>query len=209
MIQCKIPKTDDDLKNKINFRWDSIVNDKKLDVYCLQGYYHTIGGRHGLNDLYCCNRGEKLTIKNIIAFNGESCKWDMNFISNNYNKNKYNDESIEHNYKLIILRNNKPFYTLCSYNMDYLLAKYKTIMIEIEEHPISFHLQDYQSEIVGRKILWKNIPCIIYSYGENYDLSIIPDGTEEEKKLFKKYAHDFEDDYIVEDLFSPSINWFR
>lgn len=210
IIHCEIPKTNEDLKEKIAYNWDAMTNSTLLDVYCIPGFYHSIGGRKGLNDLYCCNRGKELTIENIMPFSGEACKWDIEFISNNYYKNSYSSEGIEHNHRLNILRNNSPFYTLSSYSLDYLMAKAKLLMVEIEEHPISFQMKNYEKEIINRKILWKQCPSIIVQYSQSCNMVIIPDGTEEQNKTFHKYGHCGNgENYIVEDLFSNSIFWFR
>ena len=211
-IDCKLPMSEDDLKDAISFDWDAMSGKDYLDIYQLRGYYHSIGGKRGNNDLYCCPRNEKLSIENIKSFSGESCKWDINFSSNNYHRFKYDEHSIEHNYVLDIFRNNNIFYKLCSYNLSYLMAKSQVVLTQIEEHPIAFHFKNYPNQILGRKIYFKNCPARIESYSEGGNLIIYPDGTEQENELFRKYSFSIGEDYegwIAEDLLAESINWFR
>lgn len=214
-MNCKIPKTNKDLKAASFYNWDAVVGSQELNVYCISGFPHSIGGRMGINELYCCPRGEKLTIDNIMCFSGNSCKWDVFFESRNYNKNKWDEERIEHNYRCIIYRNSKKFYTLCSYNLEYLMAKSQTLMMNIHEHAICFHMIDYEKEIINRKILWKQAPCIIISYNLNCNIMIVPDFEEISPEKFldiTKLDRDYYDnpDYsFAEDLFSNSISWFR
>lgn len=209
-MDCKLPKNNKDLKDAISYKWDAInSNNEELSVYCINGFPHSIGGRLGINELYCCRRNEPLTIDNIMSFSGDSCKWDITLMSNNYYRNKWNEKSIEHNYVCSILRNNKKFYTMCSYNLDYLMAKANVLMHEIYEHPVNFHIIGYENEIIGRKIIWKQTPCTIEHYSMNNNLIIVPDSNNNFTDDFIK-TNEFDTDLsFPEDLFSSSISWFR
>lgn len=215
-MQCKVPKTNEDLKGASYYQWDAVaVNGRKLDVYSIIGFPHSIGGRMGVNELYCCPRGEKLSIDNIMCFSGESCNFDLSFESKNYHKSKWDEDRIEHIYKCTIFRNKNPFYTLSSHKLDYLMAKAHILLIEIGEHAVPFHFINYEKEIINRRIMWKNTPCIIIDYFINNNLIIVPDFNEISPEEFIKITkldreyYDSNDYSFPEDLFAKSINWFR
>ena len=216
-MNCKLPETNEDLKDAIHYNWDAIYgeNNEPVNVICLAGFPHSIGGRFGINELYCYSRNKELNIDNIMLFSGDACLWDIEFKSSNYYKNKWNEERIEHTHLCKIYRNRKLFYALNSYDLDYLMARAKVLMTEIHEHSICFDMIDYEKEIIGRKILWKQTPCIIISYTINNNLIIVPDFEEISPESFldiTKFDREYYDsnDYsFPEDLFSKSIDWFR
>lgn len=212
MNEIKLIKKDTDLTKLIKLNWDSWYNNQPLTVYKLEGFYHSIGGHWGNNDYYACNRNEKPTFDNLMSFCGEICQWGFSIKEKNSYKYKWEEKSIENNVRVEILRNNKLFYTFIVNNFDYGLAKARKLLFEIQEHVICFSEIDYQNQIIGRKIYFDKMPCMIDNYIVGNDRVIIkPDlnymTMDEWHKNLDEYFEG--DEMIPEDLFASSINWFR
>lgn len=204
MCEIKLITRETEFKGIELMPWDSCHNDVELHVYRIPGYIHSIGGKWGNNNYWCCKRGEKPTYENLYEFSGNVCNWGIMINENNYHRFKWNEHEIESSIRVEIIRNKKVFYTFVVNNFDYGLVKARKLLFEINEHPISFNEINYEKQIIGRKILFKNTPCIIDEYSMNNNLCIYPEN-EFQKEFNKKY----EDGFVVDDLFSNSIDWFR
>jgi hypothetical protein len=194
------------------YNWDAVCykNTVFLDVYKIEGYYHCIGGKYGNNDLWCCPRNEKPTFDNLAEFNGNACNWDFEIKQENYTKSKWNETEVLCTNLVIIRRNGKRFYSFSCRDLEYGAHKAMVLITDIQEHPISFSHINYENEILNRKIYWKHMPSIIRSYSMDGNLGIVPDEdliTPEE--FSKKVLGDFDGNMVMEDLFAPSIDWFR
>jgi hypothetical protein len=217
MSEFKLIEKDTDF-SKLPMRklsWDTYVKGVPYDVYDIEGYIHTEGGTWGENSYWAFPRGEVPSYENAYEFMGHICNWSFKVDSNNYYKSKWGEDSIRSNYFFEILRNDKVFYSFSTNNLDYGIAKVRKLMIEIPEHPIPFNEQNFQNQIIGRKIYWREQPAIIQSYSMNGNLFIVPDGIPSFKKCayednVNEYMSDDEDrEGIAEDIFAPSIYWFR
>jgi hypothetical protein len=215
MSDIKVLKKDTDFSKikMYKMNWDTLIYNDLYDVYRVEGYIHSIGGRMGENDLWACKRGEIPTYQNMLQFSGEACCWGFSMSSRNYMKVKWGDTDVRHSYTFTITRNGVEFYTFGAHDIDFGISKVRQILFKISEHPIAFHMVDFEKEIIGRKIYWREQPAIIESYSVNGNLVIIPDGIPN----FRRPAHtdkidEFmceEDGTVVDDLFTDSIYWFR
>jgi hypothetical protein len=212
MIDIKLINENTDLSKIVKLNWDAYLKEIPLQVYRVEGYYHSIGGKWGNNDYWCCKRDENPTHKTLMEFAGNTCDWGISIEEVNYHKFKYNEHEILCTNKVKILRNSKEFYSFTVNGFDYGLSKARVLLTEIQEHPIQFGSIDYQNEIINRKIMFNNMPCIIESYTIGSDRVIIkPDlecmTMEEWKNNLDEYFEGEES--IPEDLFAGSIYWFR
>lgn len=214
MVEFKRIKEDTDFTQlkMSKYKWDVFCNGQSFDLYRIEDYYHSSGGRWGDNCYWICPMGEKPTYENLIQFSGEACCWSFTVTSKNYIKSKWGDTEMRHNYSISILRNNQEFYTFGANNMDWGISKARQLLFEVSEHAISFNERGFENDIVGRKIYWREQPAVIRSYSMCGNLCIEPAG--DSTFSAPSYADDEfgwnegETD-IAEDLFTPSINWFR
>lgn len=153
-MKCKSLKTDSKLDyNDLHpMKWDTYVDGEPVDVYSVGDYYHTIGGRYGVSNLYACPRGKLPTSKNLVPFNGEAVDWGMNIQYNTHTYKNY----IESNIRICITRNSEPFYSFAVNDLNFGLAKAQMILTFATEGPIWFSCQNFLlNEILGRKIRYK------------------------------------------------------
>ena len=212
MIETKLIKKDTDLSNISRMNWDTYWKDTPLYVYRVEGFYHSIVGRWGNNDYWCCRRGEKPTYETLMEFSGHTCNWGISVEENNSHRYKWEEHEIDSYIKIQILRNNKKFYEFVVNDLDYGLAKARVLLTEIHEHPICFGEIDYEKQIIGRKIYFKDIPCIIkrHELGSDRVIIVYDDSVPFfNSKNLEKYFKPEEDYIIVEDIFADSIDWFR
>lgn len=210
MVSCKLITKDTNLSGIIKIGWDTYLNNEPLEVYHVDGHYHSIGGKRGNNDYWCCPRGEKPTFNNLMEFSGEACNWDFEIVNKNYFKSKWGEDEIRCSNLVIIRRNGKRFYSFGVRDIEYGVAKATILLTDISEHPIAFHMQNYENEIINRKIYWNGLPAIIESYSMDGNLIIVPDLEKVDIDTFsEKVLGEFHDEYVAEDLFASSINWFR
>ena len=161
----------------------------------------------------CCKNFKPLG-KDLIAFNGEPCNWDVIASSKNYIKHKYNDESVQsRGYEITIKRNGVEFYTFNSRELSYGLSRAQMLLSEIHEHSINFNSRGYEKQFVDRKIFYRGYPAIIKSYHEGCAI-IIPDENACNYLLShdgKRYINgkDNEGDILNADIFSDNIFWWR
>jgi hypothetical protein len=213
MAEIKLINKDTNLKNiQIEWiRWDAYYGIIPLTIYKIPGYIHSIGGKWGENDYWCTKRGLDVNYETLMEFNGSPCNWSFSLTEDNYLKCKWEEKSVERKIQVKILRNNDVFYTFGANNLDWALARVRMLLFEIDEHPIEFYEINFKKHIIGRKIEWKGIPCIIESYCMNGNLIIVPDLKLSSHEELMKVSHqkaDY-DGYVAEDLFAGSIFWFR
>lgn len=212
MVEIKLIDKNTDLSKIQKLNWDAYLNDIPLQVYRIDEYYHSIGGKWGNNDYWCCERKEKPSFETLMEFAGNICNWGISINENNYYQYKWDEREILRSIIIKIMRNGKEFYSFVTNCLDYGYAKARKLLTEIQEHPISFNEIDYQNEIIGRKILFDKMPCIIESYEVGSDRVIIkPDLDCMTMKEWENNLDEYfeGDESIPEDLFASSINWFR
>jgi len=206
--------------NKID--WDLEYNNVPYDVYQIDDYYHTIGGHFGTNNYWCCKSCDEPSFEKLVAFNGKSPIWGIEYKQDNRSKNKWGSCSIEYYGKAIITRNGKAFYGFGARSIEYGLAKAQVLLTEIQEHPIPFHFRNWREEVINREIYYQNQPAIIediYESGENgISIKIIPDKRHInifEKPIYMSEDYDieyYEEAYkngVRDDILASSIYWFR
>lgn len=214
MTHIKLVDENTDLSNlKRPVGWDLEVRGVPYDVYRVDGYNHTIGGRFGDNCYWACPEGETPTYENLIEFSGDAPTWGIAFDRVNYIKNKWDETSVEANGSCWITRNGKKFYRVPARFLDYGLAKAQYILVQLlEESPLSLALRNWEKEAVGRKIYYQGEPAIITRITNDLELMVVPDGIEKFSKPFHWSADmdwdEYQDGLMVE-LLSPSIYWFR
>lgn len=212
MAKIKLIDKDTDLsKLKKPIGWDLEIKGMPYDVYRVDGYNHTIGGKWGENCYWACPAGEVPTCENLIEFNGDAPTWGVTFDRINYIKSKWDETSVECNGECWITRNGKKFYRIPARYMDYGLAKAQHLLVQLlEECPLWLSERNWKENAIGRKIWYHEQPTIIQSVTSDNELWIIPDGID----CFKAPAYwdgdydDYEDGLITE-LLSPNIYWFR
>ncbi|MDA2014178.1 hypothetical protein PDM95_00865 [Bacillus cereus] len=191
--------------------WDLEVNGVPYDVYRIDGYNHTLGGKFSENCYWACPAGERPTYKNLIEFNGDAPTWGVVFDRSNYIKTKWDETSVECNGSCWITRNGKKFYRVSARYMDYGLASAQHILVNLLEGPLNLSERDWKEQTIGRKIWYENQPARITRINDENELWIEPDGI----PCFKAPAHGGCDDYsdyengLRVDLLSPDIYWYR
>lgn len=212
MTQNKLIDETTDLSDlKKPYGLDLEVNGVPYDIYIVEGYVHTIGGRWGENSLWACPAGEKPTHENLIEFNGEAPTWGITFDRVNYVKSKWNETSVETNGSCWITRNGKKFYNIMGRTSEYALAKAQYTLVQLlEELPVSICHRDWKDQNIGRKIWYNEQPAIIDSITSDNNLLIKPDGIDKFKAP-ASWEGDYDDyaDGLRVELLSPHIGWFR
>ena len=201
--QIKLIDEDTDFSKIKKLPWDTYCCGNLFDVYRIEDHYHSIGGKWGNNNYWACERDKKPTLDNLVEFSGDVCSWTLKFEESNSMRYKYGESEMMSCIGVSIERNEKKFYHFVVSDMDYGISKARLLLFEIHEHPIRFNNQNYQNEIIGRKILFREKPCIIESYYSG-SVIIVPDGWD-----ISEYKFYDGDRFIKDDIFSPSINWFR
>ena len=118
--------------------WDLEIEKISYDIYKVNGYCHTLGGRYGNNDYYCCKRDEEPTVHNLIPFNGEAPVWSIEWFENNIVENKWGEVHVRNYGRYVIRRNCKIFYTHKNMNSYSGLANAQVALEKIKDNPISF-----------------------------------------------------------------------
>ena len=197
------------------FNWDVQIRDEPYQVWRVEGYYHTIGGRWGNNCYWGCPRGEEPTVDNLVEFNGEACLWGVEYREHHYYRCKWGETSIEKGRGAMVTRNGEDFYRVAG-EMVYSLPKAMSIITDLNEDrpPINFNAYDFKDELLGRKVWYKEEPAIITRYiGQGQCCVILePDGFEKFKTPigwsnyeWSDYAESCKTDIIHND----DIGWFR
>jgi len=214
MAEIKLINKDTDLSKLQRIGWDATLGGKRLEVYRLDGYNHTLGGKFSENCYWCCYEGETPTHKNLMQFSGHTICWGIRFETNNYTKTKWDETEVREGSNCVITRNGEDFFDVSGGSLDYCLSKARQILFELQEHPISFFEKGFEERIIGRKVFYRDQPAIIASYFKGGRLVIKaenPDGfTPAAFELDRDYPRDDEDKYqVITDILSPHIWWWR
>ena len=141
----------------IPMKWDVEYHGTAYQVFAIQGYVHTIGGKYGENNYWCCKRYEEPTNRNLIPFNGDPCNWGI-LIENNtsYHYHDMGDyREIRSSYNCVITRNNKHFYSFGARDLCWAFSHAHDLLVtKIQEGPIPYNSYDYQDHISGRVIYY-------------------------------------------------------
>jgi len=208
--------------NAVLVSWDyvDIASSKQYDIYRIPECYHSIGGEYGENDYYVCDRDITPSIDNLIAYSGPrgGVQWGITVNQQAYNKNKWNNSSIQYTWVGIITRNGTEIYSQRSYDMNYLLSKLQTKLSEIQEFglPVSIFERDWEQKIVGSKVWYNDEPGIVKRVAHNLTVFIEPDGIGCFKcpqswirdNMLNMWDEDYADGLSVE-FDSENLQWYR
>lgn len=214
MAQIKLIDKDTDLSHlKRPVGWDLEIRGIPFDVYRVDGYIHTIGGKFGENCYWACPAGEKPSYKNLIEFNGDAPTWGITFDRNNSLKTKWGETEVLANGECWITRNGKKFYHVPARYLEYGLAKAQYVLTQLlEECPLWLAERNWKKNAIGRKVWYKNQPAKIIRILEDNELWIEPDGIDKFKRpVYWDAWMEWEDyaDGLRVDLLSNDIYWFR
>ncbi|WCS68137.1 hypothetical protein Goe21_00270 [Bacillus phage vB_BsuM-Goe21] len=213
MADIKLVDKDTDLSNLKPIGWDLKINGVDFDVYRINGYNHSIGGKWGENCYWACPSNEKPTYENLIQFSGDAPTWGVTFDRINYVKTKWDETSVNANGNCWITRNGQKFYRINARYLDYGLATAQHVLVKLlEDCPLDLHMRNWKEKAIGYKIWYNNQPAKITDITSDNELWIVPDGISkfEAPKHYKDPEDylDYEDGMLV-DLLSPNIYWFR
>ena len=197
----------------VPFSWDIVINHKPYKAYQLEGYYHSVGSRW--DDVWCCPRDEEPTKENLIGYAADDvCSWGIEIKQHNYRNFKH--ECVEQSIYVIITRNGDHFYDFTCHDMGYGIAKAQTLITKIKEHPLDFSSFNFDKQIVGRKIFYRDQPAIVrsYIYGQccimiEPDTNYIEHFTPPCWALTDNEWDPYEQDLKIDCLEDGNVWWFR
>lgn len=195
MADIKLINEQTDLSKLRNpLKWDLEINGVPYDIYRVEGYNHTIGGKYGENNLWACPSGEKPTYQNLIEFDGDAPTWGVTFDRVNYIKSKWDETEVRCNGVCWITRNGKKFYRISGRYMDYALAKAQYYLVKLQEElPLWISERGWEQQAEGMKIYYYGKPAVIKYVTSSNELML-----------------DVEDEGSeCVDLLDPHIRWFR
>lgn len=210
-MEIKLIDKNTDLSNLKPLKWDVNIKGIPYNVYRVDGYVHTIGGKYCENDYWCCPAFEIPTYKNLIEFDGEVIRWGVKCESSNYIKTKWDETEVRHIYNIIITRNDEDFCEFGCRDLGYGLAEAQCKIVKYQEHPIDFTERDFAIKLKGRKIWYKNQKAVIESWVKGQACVIIKfeNGKYEPLEYEKEDDFGYEEETIKEDILSRHIWWFR
>lgn len=210
-IEIKLVDETTDLSNVKPYNWDVMVKGKPYYVCRLEGYYHSIGGHLGNNNLWCYPRDQKPTVENLYEFAGASCQWGVIANDNNYYRCKWDEAEVLHNHSITITRNGEEFFTFHSGGLAYGLAKAQVIIAELDEHPLDLNEIGYDEKMIGRKVWWRSQPAIVDRFIKGQAcVMLIPDGMDSFKIPEEYKNEDYEENNDIKtEIFDKHIWWFR
>ena len=187
-----------------HMNWDVVIRDRPYYVVWIDGYCHSIYGRYGGGNCYWAYpRDESPSFENLIEFsNVDPVQWGISYNPKLYIHSKWDESEICQSKSVTITRNGQPFYIMMATGIAYGIDSARCIITTISEHPLNLNQIDYDINMVGRKVWWKDEPAIIERFigGGQAAVMLIPDGV----PCFKSGETDIKDD-----IFSKDINWFR
>jgi hypothetical protein len=214
LIEFKFIKEEDipTLKYK-KLDWDVVTSGgREYQIIKVPGFVHTIGGHldHGEGNCYWAYPlGEELSYKNIVQFNGTpGARWGFEFRPTHYIRNKYDDVSIECGRKLIITRNDEPFY-------DGLMTIHDAMAYvldgKLNDHPLDLNVRDYHKKCIGRKVWYRSQPAIITDFTRRRAcVTLKPDGKDRFDPIPEYDDFPMEDDReVFTSIFDEHVYWFR
>lgn len=211
-MDIRLIKKDTDLSSleMRKFPWDVELGGKPYQVVAIDGYVHSIGGRHRENNLWMYPRNEQPTYENLIEFqcDGSGVCWGLKYEPHNYVRSKWDEDECYTSGGVTITRNGKDFY-FCRSGLD--LASY--LIKRINEHPLELNEYGWKEKAIGRKVWWRSEPAVITHYCDGQACVILkPDGIE--KFTTPAEFADEGDDYYCDgdvkvEIFSEHIWWFR
>lgn len=213
MLEIKlIDKTTDISKLEMSkMPWDVEVYGTPYQVVSIKGYIHTIGGRHGENDLWMYPRNEMPTHENLIEYQCDGCGvcWGIKYEPHNYIRSKWDEPECFTSGGVTITRNGEDFY-FCRSGID----ETRVLIRRLEEHPLDLNEYGFAERMIGRKVWWRSEPAIVRSYIDKQACVMLePDGIEKftTPAEFADEEGDnyYEDGDVKAEIFDSHIWWFR
>ena len=177
MSEINLIKPDTDLNNvKVPIGWDLVIGNVPYDVYRIEGFVHTLGGKLGKNCYWTCESNKTPSYETLIPFSGDAPAWGVIFDRSNAVVAKWDKSNIECYGTCWITRNGKKFYRIPARTMDYGLATAQYTLIQLLENcPVEVSMRGYKEKNIGRKIYWREQPAIIDSWSSDHEMIIVPD----------------------------------
>lgn len=176
-----------------HINWDVEIKGVPYQIVRIEGYVHTIRGKHGDNDLWMYPLGQEPSYENLLQYNSYKpgpC-WGIKMEPYNYVK----DEECRTATGAMITRNGRDFY-YCSGPIGFSQAQYMISGI-IDEHPALLNFRDFDKHLIGREIMYRNQNAVIKTYLGGTDARIV---ITLENNMSKE---------AVTTIFDPMIDWFR
>jgi len=219
MVELNYPKIQlindkSDLSQAEFVDWDVEINNTRYDVYRIPDFVHSIGGRWGMNDYWCCPENQKPSFENLMQFNGYPVRWGIQIYESGSIKLKWGDRGLNRSCNYLITRNDKPFYRNNVASLDYAMIVAREKLYKLQEFPVNLVSKNWKKSFINRKIWYKNEPAIIKRWIDGEACMIIyPDNP---SKMFSKPIEGMDELFFDEDLksfnveiFSPHIWWWR
>ncbi len=213
------------------YNWDLVIRNRQYNVYSMHKCYHCQGGT-GDNNLWCIERDKDIIPENFQPYEGDIINdiWGVQITP----KPHFRKNGVQSNFECCITRNKIPFYEIHGNNFSYLYNQSIYVIQKLNDFVVPFHFRNWKTEIVDRKIWWRErYPAIITRWIQPRGcIVIIPDDkemvksfdTHQQKEFIETesvhfpatrwekedFGRDFsEEREVLLDLFDPNINWFR
>ena len=124
--------------------------------------------------------------------------WGIRYYIKNEIHEKYGDSELVSISHIIITRNGEDFYTIIETRDRGLyvgIDKARLLIDKAKSHPLDFNMINFDSNMIGRKLLYKDIEYTIVSFCNGIG-NILIQNTK------------FDTNVIPVDIFSEEINWF-
>jgi len=227
-MSCEIKlfeeNTDFSKLSMYKLNWDVEARGIKYDVWRVEGYNHSIGGRYGENNFWCCPVGKEPSYETMIEYNGAHAGvlWGIEIYETHNIKHKWGESSIEEGGNWAITRNGKPFFEGFHRDIDYAYIQARKTLYTLQGHALNFNERDWKEKAIGKPIYYHEEPALIDRIIEEQGcLWIVPD-----KKFIDKFSpavyaiEDYlnGDEYALPDEYetgckveytSPHIWWYR
>ena len=128
--------------------WDVEINGVPYQVVRIEGYVHSIGGRHGENNLWMYPRNGNPTYETLIEYQCEGCGvcWGIRYDPHNYTRTKWDETECFTSGGAMITRNGKDFY-FCRGGID----EARWLIKRLDEHPLELNEYGFAEKIIGKK----------------------------------------------------------
>lgn len=219
MSKINLIKPDTNLTGLTNpMGWDLVIGGRPYDVYYVEGFIHSYGGKHGDNCFWACPSIELPSFYNLIPFAGHAPEWGIAFTHKNHVRFNWGQNEVREGSECWITRNGKRFIAVPGFDMGYAVAKAQTMITELTEGPAEVNQRDWKDKLVGRKVFYREQPAIIEWVSEGNELWIVPDNEPNRFALHPAQADEDRDDMPENDdsgegvmisLLSPQLYWFR
>ena len=151
MQVCNIISKDEDLVGAVKVDWDV----DGYDIYRIEGFPHSIGGRWGENCYYAIDKDDEFKAENLISFSGHPVCWGYRIEQKNTIKVKWDTIRMNGHCRGVITRNGEDFYETGG-SLDYLSHYLPHLLIVIQEQvPVFFSSPDFREELIGRNVKYE------------------------------------------------------